>query len=608
MIIKNSVRQLMRTPLKTVLFLLLLIAASAFFSLGGNLWLLNNRNIKLYEDTFITIGTVEQRESAVKQEKIWDAELKEYRIYRSPEYNKPIPLSVLDFEGANYITSPEWRCNYGAYCPEYDNDSDDINEGVFTVEVSPIEDCIPDKPVKIHIEKVLYGEKSYEGVDIWFCNHYDPNPEMLYEGKTYVMSFRFGLPHKGMEDSGLEGRPYYIFKSSQVSSKGESVVEDGIADDYFYEEVTDGFYDTERGKQWLELAKVKTMWRYIIPVTATNNTNLLMPFYTGDTYIYQGQDISKEEYQVGAKVCLISKDFAYKNQLEVGDNVHLPLIYADYEDTPGLGYKYISNNLLNAKGEVYPVFEDSNYIITGIYNISSGATVGEYGIGKNEVIIPKASIKNSDENNILAFKPMMGYNTSFQIPNGQIDEYLSAWKKVGIEELEITFFDKGYSQMEAGMNNMKNLSRIFSVAGFILVLLVIIFFCNLFIAKQRKRTAIERSIGFSKRQCMGSLLSGIFLIILVGSLIGCSAGALLTNKISSETTYKSYYDYTYGNSAISEDAEDKKEVEYDLSSMIKISFGMEGIILLIGITISIIMISSNLKKEPLELLATACKE
>ncbi|MDF2943625.1 MAG: FtsX-like permease family protein [Herbinix sp.] len=607
MIIKNSFRQLKRTPIKTVLFLLLLIAASAFFSLGGNLWLLNNRNIKLYEDTFTTIGTVEQRETAIRQDNIWDAELKEYRIYSSKEYNKPIPLSVLDFEGANYIADPEWRCYYGAYCPEYENNSDDIFEGVFAVEASPIKDCIPDKPIKLRIKKVLYGEKAYEGADIWFCNHYDPNPEKLYEGKTYVLSFKYGVPHKGLEDLGFEGRPYYLIKSSQVSSKGDSV-EDGIAEDYFYEEVTDGFYDTERGKRWLEMAKAKTLWHHIIPVNATHNTNLLMPFYTGDAYIYIGRDISEKEYLDGTKVCLISKDFARNNLLEVGDSVHLPLFYADYENTAGAGYTYIGYNLLNAKGEVYPVFEDNNYIITGIYDISPGATVGEYGIGKNEVIIPKASIKHSDENNILAFIPMMGYNTSFQIPNGYIDEYLSAWKKVGIDELEITFFDKGYSLMEAGINNMKNLSRIFFVAGFILVVLVIIFFCNLFIAKQQKRTAIERSIGFSKRQCIGSLLSGIILLILVGSVIGCTTGAILTNKISKETTNKSYYDYKYGNFPVDAEMENKKDIEYDLSSMIKVSIGMESIVILIGITISLIMISNNVKKEPLELLTTSFKE
>lgn len=610
MIIKNSIRQLQRTPLKTALFLLLLISASALFSLGGYLWLLNSRNIERYEDAFTTIGTVEQRATTVKEEKIWDADIKEYHIYSSPEYNKMIPLSVLDFDGAEYIAGPERRCYYGSYCPEYDNASDGFMDGVI-VEATPLKDCIPDGPVKLRIKKVLYGVRALEGVDIWFINLFDPNPRMLLEGKTYVMSLNeyYKVTEKNILN---EYVPSYDIKTTQVTSEGESV-EDGISEDYFYEEVTDGFYDTEMGKHWQEFAKAKAMWLQTIPVTPTENTYLLMPFYNGDAYICQGQDITKDEYRNGSKVCLISDNFARRNQLEIGDSMHLSLYYASYERSPGSdfalnGSKGRAYSMLNANGEVYPAFEDSNYVVTGIYDISSGATTGMYGVGINEVIIPQTSVKNSDKDNIAAYEPMMGYNTSFQIPNGQIEQYLSAWEKVGTKELELTFYDKGYSQLSAGMKNMKNMSRIFFIAGLILVLLVLIFFNNLFISSQRKRTAIERSMGFSKKQCIGSMLSGIFILIVIGSVIGCTVGTILTNKISTEAEYKSYYDITYGNTAVYSEADDIGDVENDFKSMIKVSFGMIGLISLFGISISFILISNNLKKEPLELLASACKE
>ncbi|MGB4657849.1 MAG: FtsX-like permease family protein [Mobilitalea sp.] len=610
MIVKNSIRQLKRTPLKTTFFVLLLAAASAFFSLGGNLWSLNDSNRKQYENTFITIGTVEQRASAVQQVKRWDAELKEYHIYNRAEYNKALPLSVLDFEGANYIYNPEHRCYYGAYCPEYDNDTEKSYEFII-VEVSPLKDGIPDEHVQLQIKKVLLGAKSMEGSEIDFVSMEDPEPKKLYKDKTYLMSLYDYISQN--ESGGFDHVyvPWPEMNSAQVSATGE-IIEDGIAEDYFGEEITEGFYETAIGKRWLTLIDSEELWADTIPVTATQNTNLLMSFYSGETYIYKGKDISEEEYGIGKKVCLISRKFARINNLEVGESIHLPLYYANYADSAGGDFRLKGGgaiyNVLNAKGEVYPVFEDSNYFITGIYDVSPGSMGGRYGIGNNEVIIPKSSIKNSDENNILDFRPMKGYNTSFQIANGQIENFLAAWKKYGTEELEITFYDRGYSQLQAGMNNMKSLSRIFSVAGLILVFLVIVFFCNMFITKQRKRTAIERSLGLSKKQCMRSLLSGILLLIVIGSVLGCSLGVLLTNKVSKETGYKSYYDYTYGNTALSSEKEDTKAMDSDLPTMVKVSLGMEGIILLIGISISFVMISSNLKKEPLELLATSGKE
>lgn len=380
--------------------------------------------------------------------------------------------------------------------------------------------------------------------------------------------------------------------------------------------MTDGFFDTGMGKRWLNLVAALKMYEKTIPVGVTNSTNLLMPFYNGTSHILQGRDIRAEEYKGGKNVCLIPEEFAQRNNLKVGGSVHLQLYYANYKTSAGaeflLGGRSINYNFLNAKGEPYPVFEDGYYTIAGIYETQSGFSSYTYSLGENEVIIPQLSVKNSDRDNIASFGPMQGYNTSFQIPNGEINQFLAAWKQYGTDQLEISFYDKGYSKLESGMRNMNNLSLILLIAGLGMVASVLIFFCYLFIAKQRKRTAIERSLGLSRRKCMMSLLTGLLLVIVIGSVAGTAAGAGMTKVIAGSTAYRSYYNTHYGDAAVSTGTADTSgqagSIQYDFPQMAGLSAGLAAAVSLAGMTVSVIMIGFNLNKEPLALLSTAEKD
>lgn len=103
MIIRNSIRQLWRMKGKTFLFILLLLLASGLCSMGVGFWKINSRNMEKYEDSFMTIGTVEQKASAMQEIELWDAETKSYHIYSRNVYDTYVPESVLDFEGADYM-------------------------------------------------------------------------------------------------------------------------------------------------------------------------------------------------------------------------------------------------------------------------------------------------------------------------------------------------------------------------------------------------------------------------------------------------------------------------------------------------------------------------
>lgn len=57
-----------------------------------------------------------------------------------------------------------------------------------------------------------------------------------------------------------------------------------------------------------------------------------------------------------------------------------------------------------------------------------------------------------------------------------------------------------------------------------------LFLLYIFIAKESRRTAIERGLGMSKRQCYVSLVSGILVLALIGTALGSGLGLLMISR------------------------------------------------------------------------------
>lgn len=616
MVVFYSIRQLLRTPVKTIFFFVLLAGTIAFFALGYNLWTMTAQNIDQINRSFTTIGTVEQKPMSLQTGAMWNAYTKRYTYSNYPTYGSQIPLSALDFKGANYILGPEKRPYYVAYDPSYIiSDTPNLDEASFDihtliVEIEPVADCIPSEPVPVRVKNVLLGRLGYYMDEIWFCDTLNDKPEPMYAGKTYIMCLQddyFYFKSSGNDKSVY--MPGGTVDTTQSKKNGEripSTVKSAAA----WDEVTDNFFDTPRGKQWQAFIDSFPKLKHSIPVVPTNGTKLLMEFYTGDTRIIEGRDISAGEYQNGEKVCLVQDFFAKNNGLKVGDSIPLPLLYANYrypstldfgpKGEPGLSY-----SLVNAKGEAYPVFENSIYRIVGIYNTQPTGLSQNYQLGGNAVVIPFASLKNSDDDNIVTAGPMMGYSTSFQIPNGQIEQYMAAWQAQNIAGLDIKFYDKGYTQIKAGLDSMMNVAIILFTVGAATTLFVLILFCHLFVTKQRKRTAIERSLGMSKKQCAASLLVGMLIIVVAA----CAAAGVASYHLTSSTmqqvnaaSSQNSFDTLYSDWAANADAANTSSITVSTEGA-----GWGALAGAVFIPVALLIawgnIRGNLKQEPLRMLS-----
>ena len=623
--IRSSLTRLVRTPVKTALFFLLLSFTVALVCVGGSLWKLSRDNLKRFEEIFMTIGTVEQTPERMEQKAVWYANLEDFRYFNRAVYGETISPDVLDFEGAGYLSGPEQRAYYEALPQDYA--FWEMEGGLWqfmVVEASPVEDCVPAGPVKMELKRVLYSTYPPNVVYFNLCDHNTKDPQPLYADKTYVMALQDGIAHDWEENGSaavFEYEPLEGPFSTQADSEGKRMPSDLTGN--WIAEVTPGFYESKEGQAWLKLCEdcvLRGSKHYTFPVTATEDLNLVMAFYNKQAYLLEGELFSEEDYKQGNRVCLVSAAFARANGCKVGDPLHLALRYANYAATPNIGG---GEGRLKADGGIYEPFEESDYTIKGIYDVGVGTMEGGWGylLERNEVFIPTASIKNSNENNIALYGPMKGYTTAFRIPNGSesIDHYKRLWEAQGVDHVEITFYDGGYSKLEGGLKNMQTMSAVLLMTGIVSAVCIVIFFCHLFITKQRKQTAIERCLGMTRGQCVRSLLVGVLVIALAGSAAGGFAGQFFAGRAAAQMASAETFDTRFSNGEVQLNAEKSEEEilaeSEDGNGAVRSAYLTEtdwrmsavcgGLVFLFTVGLALSGIRRNLKEEPLKLLAEA---
>ena len=596
--VRYSLKQLLRSPLKTGLFFLLLAMTACLLFLGVDLWEMNQKVMKEFEDIFVTIGTVQQKKSDSELKVVWDELTGKNTYYQKQKYGKWIQDNELVFDEAKYLAEPIQRPYFGAdmeYLSDFPSFDGNMETDYFTAEFILEENYDGSKPVKLKIVKSL-ADSFKEGDEISFFHYEDI---FLESEKRYIASFT--------RYTDVDGNGEYEFSlgaglsSCQYNKEGQVIK--GDYDHISISEVTEGFYETELGKCWLEQGKAVQKYQDLLPVTPVLDTDLIMAFYEQRAMIIEGREISKEEYQRGDKVCLVPKYLADRLGLDVGGHVRLPLLYASYGETPAINFGTkgggFAFTLLNAEGELYEVFDDQTYKVVGIYDIVSNLS-GEHALSPVEVFIPYHAVKGDWNNSIVSVGPMTAGNTSFKIENGTIEEFLELWNQQKFSDsLEVIFYDKGYTEFEREIESRKMMSNIFLISGGLLSIVIPVFFCNLFITGQKQKITIERIMGLSKKECSISAMAGLLLVAMTGITTGSGIGWIFTKWISKQCTDTISYDSLYSITMV-------YTKEADNFGSMNASFWTAAITAGILI-VSLFMISGSymkkiLEDEPLEML------
>ena len=659
---KNSLKQLFRTPARAVLFFLLTIAATALLAVGSALYTQSSQRIAEVENSFTTLAMVEQ----VPVKTVTTVTPRGACGYGGGKrwedvWGEKQSVDVLNFEGAQTLTPPENRPYYIASVPalRHSTQREQFTK-LHVVQAVALSDSDPKTTAaRLQVTKVITTyDDGYEmlnngvystmkeGKEILLCQCYSDEGTRipLQKGKEYIFSAYGGFGctehNKEMAEEGLDPREYVPWNSPycrQYDKDGNELPSDYFTNNTRYglvEEVTEDFWEPGgKGEAWEYWTHYREGGDHLFTAAPVDDLQLLPAFQSHKAYLSQGREITAEEFASGAAVCMLPDAVFISAGLEFGDKISFSMLNSVY-GAPADDYSaalWFGQSPFNAQGEFYKPFWEAEYEVVGTYSVAGLADALRKGMIANDmVVIPAKSVHASDENNIAYYGTLKSGQTTFLLPNGSIDAFETALHEAvpDWEGFEITYNDNGYEEIMGSLRSAWITAILLLAVGFLSALATLLLLLYFFIVKQKKRTAIERSLGMSKRQCRVSLISGILALTVLSSAVGSAGAALLMSRVdltggtntaiieeepqeeaegsAEETLAEPTETFAEFSTKFSLWASESNTVDYtgsDVTAPAALFFAIPLALFAAVLLLSLLLVNRNLKIEPIYLLS-----
>lgn len=640
-----SIRQLLRTPVKTLLFVLLLCAVTIMLAFGSVLYLQTQAHIEAVENQLTTIGMVTQRPSSTQTvTREFGCGVTEAAIY--DVYDEIIPIDVLNFEGANYIRPPEERMSYlsrigvegsgGPGAIKFIKRNPGLGDPML-VELEALENSVDGSPTSMRILQQKYGAHIFQDA-LNLCQHYASEPTSIMAGEKYMAVIRREFCSEHLVEEYI---PLPALYSSQYNLDGTPMEGDAPGLHLFWQD-EEGSWMTSHtpGGSSVELDRAELMiqcegdedfsmsawtaWLQSMlnrdsyyPAIATNSLYLVPSYQSKRLKIKDGRAITQDEFDEGAHVCMIPESWnTTSNQFSPGELSYVQVpISVSLKNYPASKFDALGNesffehySLFDSNGNTYVTFAGGAYQIVGTFTMDlDGLDTGDIDLAANCMIIPSKSVARPQEN-LAYFGPMTGTYVSFQIPNGTIAEFDRKLHEMVPEAdmLDIAYSDNGYEKVMPSLERTHTAALLLCGVGAASAVAVIVFLVYFFIIRERRRTAIERGLGMTKRQCRVSLIAGVLILALLGCFLGSLAGVGMMSAVDLNSTVGQESSYSVFNTKFSDwtnkwnqvtDVQDVQPVP-----LAALAMGIPLILIMLIAVLSLMMVESNLKVEPIMIL------
>jgi len=301
---------------------------------------------------------------------------------------------------------------------------------------------------------------------------------------------------------------YFPMPVKEYTFVRELLPEDGW---YSFVEITGSVEETINSDAWKQMEDAITaakMSAASFQIITTDDPNSLLRFNQNRNLFDEGRSFTADEINRGAKVCLVSRQFADENELTVGDVMpvqfyasvlgSLTETYAISELGHTATNKFWIPSTYNPELELSEPYE---YTIVGIFNTLRLDT-SEYAIMPNTVIIPDTSFAG------ISGEPVSRFDTSLPppvlvdaviVPNGKIEETRALIDEIVPDFAGLfRFYDQGYDSLRLALGNLQfAMSWILAlaVAGWVAVLLIFLMF---YVSRKRKDAALLYAISVSR--------------------------------------------------------------------------------------------------------------
>lgn len=576
-------QQLLRSKTRTVLYPVVLAAATAFFVMSANLYSNSITNLQIVEDTYSTIAVMELYGNIDEFGQLTDPTAEDSVGYHACSVDG---YDFSEIVAADCVEKYDLRSRYGAYIPgeyamqayNWTMESLDlvrfriVGDEPQTLQVVPQEKTSQGYSLSQLRLEILdsaagiykYNEK-FSGVinlpkrileeyaqHIQYLNGTDVTTVVtFYPGVEYVAVIRHGndleqLPigllkpkhnsfNVAFESFSVEPRVCYNRWGEEYTETSSRSLEDGQV---FPLQLWDDIQNNPQLLNWYEQTRESIYYSvYSHNVTLTNDLMGVPVFHLGGAQLQKGRMITAEEYASGAKVCMVSARVAKLQGWKVGDT--LEMHFYRYDGFPNRNTDWSDNRpIYSFTTEGF--FDTETYEIVGIYNqrtVTGNSAISENALALtwNTIFIPEKSVNDRTPTEEL---PVHSALLTIWLKNGTIDEFLDHVNALGITEeradayqASFTFYDQGYSLIQPSLQTMHETAKLLLILSSALLVAAVILIAWFFAQSQKASVGILRMLGGRKRQAAAGLLLCAMLIVLVSAAAGCLCGGVLTQAV-----------------------------------------------------------------------------
>ncbi len=574
----------------------ILLVVTAFFVMSLNLYSGSVRNLQKAEETYRTIAVAEFYGDVDNRGVLTDPDSEDYMGYLSVAVDG---YDISPLVNASGVIDYDLRARYVAYIPGQPSKSD-LNEGLTGQNFMNDDNIIrftlaQDEPVTIPIS----WNEEYESYHHNFPNKLFLNVQQTAADFLWYDSTQFHSQGVYMGES-PSFREYYADQVKQLNRSEETEyvilypgveyvsttrlmdgwkIRDGSKGKYvgnqifyptsfpyftedhhvYYNRRNEEYSSYEPGyyvdqpfpvARWEDVqndpelkARWDAAWQAVeynmcaYNVCFTDDITGVPVFHLGGAFLSDGRAITQEEYDTGAKVCMVSRKMAMYHGWVVGSK--LDMHFFQYEGFRNRNEEIWWDRPTYHK-ETEGFFDSGEYEIVGIYD--QRALVGNSGIAPstlampwNLIYLPHNSVQNAPAEEE---RPVHATYLTIWLENGSIDEFLVDMDALGITDKpagqyhpSFTFFDQGYSLIQPGLQSMHSTARLLLILSTLLLAVTCLLLAYFFAHKQKHNIGIFRMLGGRKPQAVAAVLLCALTITLLCAALGGVVGHSLTADV-----------------------------------------------------------------------------
>ncbi len=272
-------------------------------------------------------------------------------------------------------------------------------------------------------------------------------------------------------------------------------------------------------------------------VCLTDDITGVPVFHLGGAILADGRMITPEEYESGAKVCMVSKKMAQLQHWKVGDKLDMNFYeFEVYPNTTELSFGDQPIYHKDTKG----FFDSGEYEIVGVFDQkkltgNSGISQSTLAMPWNLIYLPHNSVQAPLAEEQLRVHAAL---LTFWLENGSIDAFLEDMEALGLTEKtegqyhpSFTFYDQGFSIVQPGLQSMHGTAKLLLILSALLLTVTCVLLGWFFAQKQKHHIGIFRMLGGKKHRAVSAVLACALLIALLGAIPGAVLGHRLSDRV-----------------------------------------------------------------------------